>query len=66
MIKVGDIVRLNVKNDMFHDAKGLVIQRVDAPDHMVDGYYFRILLFDGHLIIGLPDEIELLENEMEI
>jgi len=66
MIKVGDLVRLDAAYDTFHGAEGLVVQRVEALDHIEGGYYFRVLLLCGTLIIGLPDELELIENEVEI
>ncbi len=65
MIKVGDLVKLIAEYDTFHKAKGLVVQRVEDLEHIQGGYYFRVLLLCGTLIIGLPDELELLENEME-
>jgi hypothetical protein len=65
MIKVGDLVRLDAAYDTFHRAEGLVVQRVEAEGTIIGGYYFRVLLLCGTLIIGLPDELELLENEVE-
>ena len=48
----------------FDGTKGMIINRVEAKEYS-EGYYFQIQLFDGHIIIALPHEIEILENEVE-
>ena len=60
---VGCLVKVNFTRGL-DGAKGMVVRRVES-DIYTEGYYFQVLLFDGHLIIALPHEIEILENEME-
>ena len=65
MMKVGDMVKLSAKFDTFHGAKGIIIKRVENTVY-VSGFYFQVQLFSGEVIIGLPAELELLENDVEI
>ena len=65
MMKVGDLVRFSAPSDTFNGAKGIIIRRVENTVY-VSGFYFQIQLFSGAVIIGLPDELELLENDVEI
>ena len=63
---VGCLVKLTIPYEhKFDGAKGMIINRVDADDYS-EGHYFQVQLFDGHIIIALPHEIEMLRDELEI
>ena len=64
-MKVGDLVRLSVELDTFDGAKGIIVRKVVSVIHCA-GFYFEVQLLSGEVIIGLPAELELLENEVEI
>jgi hypothetical protein len=63
--KVGDLVRLQAIHDTFNNCKGIVIARNESDLYVGRGFY-QVQLFTGHVVIALPLELELLENEVEI
>lgn len=65
MMKVGDLVRFNAPDDIFHGSKGIVVQRVESNIY-VQGFHYEIQTFCGYVIVALDFEIERLENEVEI
>ena len=65
MMMVGDLVRLVAPEDKFHDAKGMIVRCVHGPTYK-QGLHYEVQTFDGHIIIALDSELELLENEVEI
>ena len=65
MMKVGDLVRFVASDDMFHNAKGIIVRRVDDTIH-TQGFHYEVQTFCGHVIIALDFELERLENEYQI
>ena len=64
MMKVGDLVRFDAPDDVFHGKKGIIVQRVTS-DIYVQGFHYEVQTFCGHTIIALDFEIQRLENEVE-
>ncbi len=64
-MKEGDLVRMRVKHDKFHDAKGIIVRVVERTIY-TSGIHYEVLTFCGHTLIALPLELERLENEVEI
>jgi len=62
---VGCLIKINAPFDVTFDGqKGMIVKRVESDDY-TEGYYFQVQLFDGHIVIALPHEIEILKNEVE-
>ncbi|HHZ94925.1 MAG TPA: hypothetical protein EYN67_05050 [Flavobacteriales bacterium] len=65
MMKVGDLVRFDAPDDRFHDAKGIIIRRVES-DTYVQGFHYEIQTFSGYVLIALDFELVWLENDIEV
>jgi hypothetical protein len=65
MMKVGDMVRFDAPDDVFHGKKGIIVQRVTS-DIYVQGFHYEVQTFCGYTIVALDFEIQRLENEVEI
>jgi len=65
MMKVGDLVRFNAPDDVFHGKKGIVVRLVES-DTYVQGFHYEVQTFCGYTIIALDFEVERLENEVKI
>ena len=64
MMKVGDMVRFDAPDDVFHGKKGIIVRRVESEIY-VQGFHYEVQTFCGHTIIALDFEIQRLENEVE-
>ncbi len=62
---VGDLVSLQATHDAFNNCKGIIVARNESDLYVGRGFY-QVQLFSGHVVIALPLELELLENEVEI
>jgi len=65
MMKVGDLVRFNAPDDIFHGSKGIIVRFVESGIYK-QGFHYEVQTFCGHTIIALSFEIEKLENEYYI
>ncbi len=64
-LRVGDLVRMNAKNDRFHGTKGIIVDRVESSTY-TQGFHYEVQTLDGYVIVALDFELELLENEVKI
>jgi|TARA_R110000796_G_scaffold227729_2_gene344549 hypothetical protein len=62
MMKVGDLVRFDAPDDVFHGKKGIVVQRVESTIY-TQGFHYEVQTFCGYTIVALDFELKRLENE---
>jgi len=65
MMKVGDLVRMAIPGDRFHGAKGIILRRVISKMYS-EGHHYEVQTFDGHILVALEFELELVENDTQI
>jgi len=65
MMKVGDLVRFNAPDDVFHGKKGIIVRLVES-DTYIQGFHYEVQTFCGFTIVALSFELERLENEYYI
>jgi 5-hydroxyisourate hydrolase-like protein (transthyretin family) len=65
MMKVGDLVRFEAPDDVFHGKKGIVVRFVESGIYR-QGFHYEVQTFCGYTIVALSFEIQRLENEYHI
>jgi hypothetical protein len=65
MMKVGDLVRFDAPDDVFHGKKGIIVRFVESGIY-TQGFHYEVQTFCGYTIIALSFEIQRLENEYYI
>ncbi|HHZ96878.1 MAG TPA: hypothetical protein EYN67_15305 [Flavobacteriales bacterium] len=65
MMKVGDLVRFDAPDDVFHGKKGIIVRHVES-DIYRQGSHYEVLTFCGFTIVALDFEIHRLENDIEV
>ena len=65
MMKVGDLVRFEAPDDVFHGKKGIIVRYVEGNIY-TQGFHYEVQTFCGYTIIALSFEIQRLENEYYI
>ena len=65
MMKVGDLVRFDAPDDVFHGKKGIIVRFVESDTYR-QGFHYEVQTFCGHTIIALSFEISGLDNEYYI
>jgi hypothetical protein len=64
MMKVGDLVRFEAPDDVFHGKKGIIVRCVESNMYQ-QGRHYELQTLDGHVIVALDFELERLENDVE-
>ena len=65
MMKVGDLVRFDAPDDVFHGKKGIIVRTVKG-DTYTSGFHYEVQTFCGFTIVALSFELGPLENEYYI
>ena len=65
MMKVGDLVRFDAPDDVFHGKKGIIVRFVESGIY-TQGFHYEVQTFCGYTIVALSFEIQRLENEYYI